>query len=158
MVDELYTGRLLELAGNISRIGRLANPDASVSKLSRLCGSKVSVDLKMTGDVVTDFAHEVKACALGQAASAIMAENIIGARGDELIGLAQTMRAMLRENGQAPSGRWADCALLAPIRSFPQRHASTLLTFEAVAAAVELIRTRQATDHRGDAAPARQNG
>ena len=84
MLDDIYNKRILEFAGIIPRIGRLPQPDASATAHSRLCGSTVTVDLKMDGDVVTDFAHDVKACALGQASSSIMARNIVGASADEL--------------------------------------------------------------------------
>lgn len=148
MIDDLYSTRLLELAGNISHIGRLENAHASASELSRLCGSKVTIDLRMENDVVTDFAHEVKACALGQASSAIMAAHVIGASGDELLELVKTMRAMLQENGAPPAGKWADCALLLPVRAYKARHASTLLTFEAVARAVREIRQNTSSKNR----------
>src|ERR1043165_6099418 len=84
MIDDLYNSRILELAGGIPRLGRLPDPHASATAHSRLCGSTVTVDLKMDGDVVTDFAHEVRACALGQASSSIMAQNVVGANAAEL--------------------------------------------------------------------------
>ncbi|KAB2872899.1 MAG: iron-sulfur cluster assembly scaffold protein, partial [Pseudorhodoplanes sp.] len=83
MINDVYNNRILELAGNIPRIGRLAQPDGSATAHSKLCGSTVTVDLKMERDVVTDFAHDVKACALGQASSSIMARHVIGARAQE---------------------------------------------------------------------------
>src|SRR5437868_9928541 len=137
MLNEVYNRRILELAGNIPRIGRLASPDASATALSKLCGSTVTIDLKMEGDTVTDFAHEVKACALGQASSSIMARNVIGARADELRTLRETVRRMLKENGAPPSGKWADIAVLEPVRDYKARHASTMLTFDAVVSAID---------------------
>src|SRR6188768_2464298 len=106
MLNDVYNRRILELAGTIPRIGRLPQPDASATAHSRLCGSTVTVDLKMDGDVVTDFAHDVKACALGQASSSIMARNIIGAHAAELREVRETMRRMLKENGPPPQGRF----------------------------------------------------
>ena len=84
MLDDVYNKRILELAATIPRLGRLAAPDASATAHSRLCGSTVTVDIAMDGDVVTDFAHDVKACALGQASSAIMASHVVGATAAEL--------------------------------------------------------------------------
>lgn len=139
MLDDVYNTKILELAGNIPRLGRLEDPDATAKAHSRLCGSTVTVDLKMHDGVVTDFAHDVKACALGQAASSIMARNVIGATGAELTELRDTMKAMLKEGGAAPQGRFAECAFLEPVREYKARHASTLLTFEAVADAVGQI-------------------
>src|SRR3974390_2748835 len=108
MLNEVYNRRIIELAGTIPRIGRLPSPDASATALSKLCGSTVTIDLKMDGDTVTDFAHEVKACALGQASSSIMARNIIGSNAAELRKLREDVRRMLKENGAPPaSGRWA---------------------------------------------------
>src|ERR1700732_2358823 len=99
MLNEAYNSRILELAGNIPRIGRLAAPDASATAHSKLCGSTVTIDLKMDGDTVTDFAHEVKACALGQASSSIMARNVVGAKAEELRRLREGVRTLLREKG-----------------------------------------------------------
>jgi NifU-like protein involved in Fe-S cluster formation len=143
MLNEVYNNRILELAGNIPRLGRLAQPDASATAHSKLCGSTVTVDLKMDGPVVTDFAHEVKACALGQASSSIMARNVIGANASELRSLRETVRRMLKENGTAPQGKWADIAVLEPVRDYKARHASTLLTFDAVVSAIDQIEARR---------------
>jgi NifU-like protein involved in Fe-S cluster formation len=140
MLNEVYNRRILELAGGIPRLGRLAQPDASATAHSKLCGSTVTVDLKMDGDTVTDFAHEVKACALGQASSSIMARNVVGARADELRSLRDTVRKMLKENGAPPqNGKWADIAVLEPVRDYKARHASTMLTFDAVVDAIGQI-------------------
>jgi NifU-like protein involved in Fe-S cluster formation len=143
MLNEVYNNRILELAGNIPRLGRLAEPDASATAHSKLCGSTVTVDLKMDGPVVTDFAHEVKACALGQASSSIMARNVIGANASELRALRETVRRMLKENGAAPQGKWADIAVLEPVRDYNARHASTLLTFDAVVSAIDQIEAKR---------------
>src|SRR5919199_6927855 len=99
MLNEIYNKRILELAADIPRLGRLEAPDASARAHSKLCGSTVTVDLKVDGDVVTDFAHEVKACALGQASSSIMARHVVGARAQELRELRETVRRMLKQNG-----------------------------------------------------------
>src|ERR687883_1497883 len=106
MLNDIYNKRIIELAGNIPRLGRLADPDASATAHSKLCGSTVKVDLKMDGDVVTDFAHEVKACALGQASSSIMARHVVGSTAEELRTVREAMRRMLKENGPPPSGKW----------------------------------------------------
>ena len=143
MLNEVYNKRIIELAGNIPRIGRLSDPDASATAHSRLCGSTVTVELKMSGDEVTDFAHDVKACALGQASSSIMARNVIGAKADELRDLRETVRRMLKENGTPPGGRWADIAVLEPVRDYKARHASTLLTFDAVVDAINQIEAKR---------------
>ncbi len=142
MLNEVYNDRILELAGNIPRLGRLSDADASATAHSKLCGSTVTVDLKMKGPVVTDFAHDVKACALGQASSSIMARHVIGAKSDELRELRDTMRKMLKEKGPPPSGKWADFAVLEPVRDYKARHASTLLTFDAVVSAIDQIEAR----------------
>jgi NifU-like protein involved in Fe-S cluster formation len=144
MLNEVYNRRIIELAGNIPRLGRLDTPDASATAHSKLCGSTVTVDLKMAGDEITDFAHEVKACALGQASSSIMARNIVGAKADELRSLRDAVRKMLKENGNPPGdGRWADIAVLEPVRDYKARHASTLLTFDAVVDAINQIEAKR---------------
>jgi NifU-like protein involved in Fe-S cluster formation len=144
MLDDIYNHRILELAADIPRLGRLAAPDASATAHSKLCGSTVTVDLKMDGDRVTDFAHEVKACALGQASSSIMGRLVVGSSADELRIVREAMRRMLKEGGAPPDGRWSDLAVLRPVRDFKARHASTLLTFDAVVDAVEQIAARRA--------------
>ena len=144
MLNEIYNSRILELAANIPRLGRLAEADASATAHSKLCGSTVTVDLKVDGDVVTDFAHEVKACALGQASSSVMARHVVGSTAEELRDLRQAMRVMLKENGEPPAGKWAELAYLEPVRDYKARHASTLLTFDAVVDAIEKIEARRA--------------
>ena len=142
MLNEIYNKRIIELAGNIPRLGRLADADASATAHSKLCGSTVKIDLKMDGPVVTDFAHDVKACALGQASSAIMAQHVIGSTASELRALRDTVFRMLKENGAPPEGKWADIALLEPVRDYKARHASTMLTFEAVVDAIGQIEAK----------------
>ncbi|WP_407169760.1 iron-sulfur cluster assembly scaffold protein [Bradyrhizobium sp. ORS 111] len=143
MLNDIYNKRIIELAGNIPRLGRLADPDASATAHSKLCGSTVKVDLKMDGLVVTDFAHDVKACALGQASSSIMASHVIGSTADELRELRETVRKMLKEDGKPPGeGKWADIALLEPVRDYKARHASTMLTFDAVVDAIGQIEAK----------------
>ena len=145
MLNEVYNRRILELAAAIPRIGRLEQPHASATAVSKLCGSTVTIDLKMDGDTVTDFAHEVKACALGQASSSIMARNIVGAKANELKTLREGVRKMLKENGAPPAnGKWADIAVLEPVRDYKARHASTLLTFDAVVDAIGQIEAKRA--------------
>ncbi|MBZ9937501.1 iron-sulfur cluster assembly scaffold protein [Mesorhizobium sp. BR1-1-16] len=146
MIDEIYNARILEFAANIERIGRLAAPDATAKAHSRLCGSTVTVDIVMTGDVVTDFAHDVRACALGQATSAIMARHVVGARAEELRAVRLAMQKMLKENGPPPEGRFADLRYLEPVRDYRARHASTLLTFDAVVDAIGQIEAARAAD------------
>ena len=144
MIDDVYNAKILGFAGNIGRIGRLAEPDATSRQHSKLCGSTVVVDLKMDGDTITDFAHDVKACALGQASSAIMAEHVVGATADELRGVRAVMLRMLKENGPPPEGRFADLKYLEPVRDYRARHASTMLTFDAVVDAIEQVERRRA--------------
>ena len=103
MLNDIYNKRIIELAGNIPRLGRLPDPHASATAHSKLCGSTVKVDLKMDGPVVTDFAHDVKACALGQASSSIMAQHVVGASSGELRAVRETMLRMLKENGAPPT-------------------------------------------------------
>ena len=143
-MDDVYNSRILEFAGNIPRIGRLDAPDASAKAHSKLCGSTVTVDLKLDDDKVSDFAHDVKACALGQASSSVMARNIIGATPDELRAVRQAMIAMLKENGPPPTGRFEDLKYLEPVRDYRARHASTLLTFDAVVDCLDQIEKKRA--------------
>src|SRR5207245_5410989 len=112
MINEVYNKRIIELAGNIPRLGRLPEAQASATAHSKLCGSTVTVDLKMEEDTVTDFSHVVKACALGQASSSVMARHVVGSNAAELRSLRETVRRMLKENGAPPTGKWAEIAVL----------------------------------------------
>jgi NifU-like protein involved in Fe-S cluster formation len=151
MINEIYNQRILELAGNIPRLGRLTNPDASAKAHSRLCGSTVVIDLCVKDGRVVDFAHDVKACALGQASSSLMARHIIGATAGDLNELRGSVTRMLKANGPPPDGKWADFAVLEPIRDYKARHASTLLTFDAVADALAQIAAHEAVSETAPA-------
>lgn len=146
MINEMYNARILEFAGNIPHIGRLDSPDATAKAHSKLCGSTVTVDLKMQNGVVTDFAHEVKACALGQATSSVMARHIIGSTEAELRALQAQMTAMLKDNGAPPEGRFEDLRFFEPVRDYKARHASTLLTFDAVVDCLDQIAAKAAAE------------
>lgn len=139
MINDVYNAKILGFAGNIARIGRLERPDATATAHSKLCGSTVVVDLTMDGDTVTDFAQDVKACALGQASSSIMAQHVVGATAAELRAVRETMLKMLKENGAPPEGRFEDLKYLEPVRDYKARHASTMLTFDAVVDAIGQI-------------------
>lgn len=143
MINEIYNRQILGFAADIPRLQRLKAPDATAVAVSRLCGSKVTVDVSMTDGVVTDFGQEVKACALGQASSSIMARHVVGSTADELRTVRDQMYRMLKEEGPAPTGKWADLEALMPVRDFKARHASTLLTFDAVVDAIGQIEAKQ---------------
>ena len=136
MIDDLYSAKLLKLAANMPRLGRLPAPDASSEKVSKLCGSRVVVDVTVEGDRVADFAQDVKACALGQASAAVLGANVVGASLSEIEMARDQFRAMLKVGADAPQGRFSDLSMLAPVKDYPARHTSTLLAFEAAAEAV----------------------
>ena len=141
---DLYSQRILELAANIPRAARLERPDATATAISKLCGSKVTVDLCMQGDKVTNYGQSVKACLLGQTSAAVMGREIIGLSASELRAVGAQMRKMLKEGGPPPEGRWADLAALQPVKDYKARHASTLLVFDAVEDAIAQIETKRA--------------
>jgi NifU-like protein involved in Fe-S cluster formation len=137
MSSDLYSNRVLELAASIARTGRLAAPDGSAHKVSRLCGSEVTVDLCLAGDVVSDFAILPRACALGQASAAVLAAHVVGATVAEVRAARDALEAMLRRGGEPPGGRFWELRYLEPVRDYLPRHASTLLAFEAAVAAID---------------------
>lgn len=141
-MDDIYNSKILEFAGNIERVGQLADADAEAAKHSRLCGSKLKVYLKMQDGVVSDFAHELRACALGQASASIMARHIIGASAAELRKAQADMLAMLKEGGEGPEGRFIDMRALKPVKDYPARHGSTMLTFDAVCDCLDQIEAK----------------
>lgn len=144
--EDLYSQRILELAANMPRTGRLADPDATASAHSKLCGSRVTIDLSMRGDVVVDYGQSVKACLLGQTSAAVMGREIVGSTAAELRNVGATMRKMLKEGGQVPEGRWSDLGVLAPVKDYKARHASTLLVFDAVEEAIAQIEAKRAAE------------
>jgi len=143
MLSDVYNKRILELAANIPLLERLPVPDATAKAHSRLCGSTVTVDVTMDGDVVTGFGHDVKACALGQASSSIMARHVVGSTAAELRHVREQARAILKENAEPPAGKWADLSVLVPVRDYKARHASTMLTFDAVVDAIGQIEQKR---------------
>ncbi|WP_339743514.1 iron-sulfur cluster assembly scaffold protein [uncultured Maricaulis sp.] len=150
MSDDLYSNAVLRLAADIPRIGRLARPDASVRKVSRLCGSEVELDIMVQSGHVADLALRVKACALGQASAAILARAAIGASLRELELARDNLKAMLKQSGPAPRGRFAELQLLQSARAYPARHQSIMLAFDAaVEAATKARTTRIATPLTG---------
>lgn len=141
-MDDIYNNRILEFAGNIPLIGILDDADASAQKHSKLCGSKVKVYIKVVEGNVVAFSHEVRACALGQASSSIMANHVVGASGDEIRAARRDMISMLTNDGDGPTGRFEDMRVLKPVKDYKARHASTLLTFDAVVDALDQIETK----------------
>jgi len=137
--EDIYSRRILELAAAIPRTARLAAPQATATAYSKLCGSKVTVDLTMQGDVVTDYGQSVRACLLGQTSASVMGREIIGSTAAELRAVGRAMRKMLKEGGPPPDGKWSDLAVLEPVRDYKARHASTLLVFDAVEDAIRQI-------------------
>jgi NifU-like protein involved in Fe-S cluster formation len=141
MIDDLYSARILTLVANMPRAGRLSAPDASSEKVAKLCGSRIIVDVVVRDGKIADFAQEVSACALGQAAAAVLGANIIGAELSDIELARDSLAAMLKANGSPPAGRFAELAVLEPVKDYPARHASTLLAFEATVEAVRKATT-----------------
>jgi NifU-like protein involved in Fe-S cluster formation len=149
LLSEIYNTKILELAAAIAHAKRLPHPDASATAHSKLCGSTVTVDLKMDDERVTDFGQTVRACLLGQSAASVVGREIVGSSADELREVGRIMRCMLKQGGPAPAGRWADLAVLQPVRDYKARHASTLLVFDAVERALADIEAKHASSAAG---------
>jgi NifU-like protein involved in Fe-S cluster formation len=142
--EDIYSQRILELAAALPRTARLVAPQGTAKAHSKLCGSTVTVDLTMEGDVVSNYGQSVKACLLGQSAASVMGREIVGSRAEELRAVGAAMRKMLKEGGPPPEGRWVDLAVLEPVRDYKARHPSTLLVFDAVEAAIGKIEAERA--------------
>jgi NifU-like protein involved in Fe-S cluster formation len=138
-LSDLYSQKILEIAANQPIPGRLAAPDATARKVSRVCGSSIEVDLAVADGIITAYGHKISACALGQTSAAIVASNIVGTPAAEFRALREDMTTMLKSNGAPPAGRWADLAYLEPVRDYAPRHTSTLLVFDAVVEALDKI-------------------
>lgn len=142
-MDEIYNAKILEFAGNLPLSGVLPDAEGSAERQSKLCGSRVRVHVRMDGERVAGFSHEVKACALGQASASILARYVIGASVAEIAAARDEMLAMLKDGGEGPEGRFEDMRFLKPVRDYKARHASTMLTFEATLAAIEEARAKR---------------
>jgi NifU-like protein involved in Fe-S cluster formation len=139
-LSDLYSQKILEIAANQPIPGRLAAPDATARKVSRVCGSSIEVDLAVSAGTITGYGHKISACALGQTSAAIVATNIVGTPIAEFRALRDEMTAMLKSNGAPPAGRWSDLAYLEPVRDYSPRHTSTLLVFDAVVEALDKLK------------------
>ena len=143
-LSDLYSDRILEIAGNQPIPGRLADADASARKVSRVCGSTIEVDIKLRDGVIVGYGHDISACALGQTSAAIIATHIVGTPIAEFLRVRDEMTAMLKADGPPPSGeKWADLKYLEPVREYRPRHTSTLLVFDAVCEALDKLETPQ---------------
>lgn len=149
MIDELYSARILKLAANLPRSGRLADPQGTGERVAKLCGSKAIVDVSLDAyDRVADFAQDVRACALGQAAAGVVGEAVIGASPDEIAEARDAMGAMLKAGGEGPEGRFEGLRALKLVADYPARHASTMVAIEATLDAVRQALARKSPDTR----------
>ena len=139
-LSDLYSDKILEIAGNQPVPGRLTDADASARKLSRVCGSTIEVDIKVSDGVIVGYGHDISACALGQTSAAIVAINVVGTPTVEFRRVRDEMTAMLKADGAPPAGeKWADLKYLEPVRDYRPRHTSTLLVFDAVVEALDKL-------------------
>lgn len=148
-LSDLYSEKILDIAGNAPQPGRLGDPDASARKVSRVCGSVIEVDIKVEDGVIAAYGHEISACALGQTSAAIVARQIVGTPVADVLALRLAMHAMLKAEGAPPGGKWNELKYLEPVRAYPARHTSTLLVFDALAAALEKYESAQAVPAQG---------
>ena len=133
---KLYSGRILELAASIPHLGRLEAPDGTAKRRSPLCGSTVTVDLRIKDGRVVDFAQDVKACALGQAAASVLGGVVIGRTRAEVEAARDALATMLKAGGPAPDAPFAGFEILIPAREYKNRHASIMLPLEATVEAM----------------------
>ncbi|MFT4090036.1 MAG: iron-sulfur cluster assembly scaffold protein [Asticcacaulis sp.] len=136
MIDDLYSREILRRTTQLQHVGHLERFDGSADRTAKLCGSQIHIEVVMDGDVVREFAQVVEACALGQAAAAILSQQVVGATTDEVVQARDAMRAMFRGDDYQFPPRFADFAILQSVKDFPARHASTLLALEATVEAI----------------------
>lgn len=144
MID-LFSDKLKEYSRRVREDQRLNTPDVTVEKVSRLCGSRITLDLVLDeADRVTGLGYAVRACALGEAATAIMADHAVGHAADDLLGVAAALRGMLTDDGPLPGGAWEELEYLRLVRDLKSRHGSVMLPFDALEAAIGAARARRA--------------
>jgi len=142
-LSDLYSEKILQIAGNPPKVPRLAAPDASARKVSRVCGSSIEVDVVVEDGVITGYGHDLSACALGQTSAAIVAREIVGTPVGEFRAVRDQMFRMLKEDGTPPAGKWDDLRFLEPVRDYRPRHTSTMLVFDAVVEALDKIEAKR---------------
>ncbi|WP_273757683.1 iron-sulfur cluster assembly scaffold protein [Bartonella sp. AU55XJBT] len=147
MSDNIYSDKILEYAAHIEKIGRLNNPDATSKKHAHPCGSTITVDLKVENDIITDFAHEIHACVLGQASASLLASHIIGQTTQDLKILHKVIYQMLTQDGPSPQAPFEDFSCLQPIKDYKVRHAATLLPFDATIDCIQQIEENKCSNH-----------
>ncbi len=137
MIDELYSREILRRTTQLQHLGRLAHPQGAADRVAKLCGSTIHVELTLDGDLISDFAMEIQACALGQAAAAILSQHVIGAQIGEVLAARDALRSLLKGEAATFPQRFADLEILKSVKDYPARHASTLLSLEATCEAIE---------------------
>lgn len=138
MIDDLYSTRILTLAANMPHAGRLPLPHGTGEQVAKLCGSKAIVDVRIDGSSrISEFAQEVKACALGQAAAALVGEVAVGATLAEVREARDDMLSMLKHGGDGPEGRFEGLRAMRQVADYPARHASAMVGVEALLKALE---------------------
>jgi len=137
-INQLYSRKILGFASDIPHVGRLDNPQASGHAVSRLCGSEIHLDIRLDENgAISDFAQDIKACALGQTAASVVGHNIMGAKAEDIDAAHNAMSKMLKDNGPAPPGRFKDLEVLLPVKDYSARHASVMLVLDALKAAFD---------------------
>ena len=104
-----------------------------------MCGSMVTVDICINENKVVNYGHEVKACALGQAAASVISKSIIGSDVDKILTAREELINMLTNDGSPPNKPFEELEVLQPAKDFKNRHSSILLTFDAIADAINEI-------------------
>jgi NifU-like protein involved in Fe-S cluster formation len=137
MIDELYSREILRRTTQLQHLGRLEAPQGAADRVAKLCGSTVHIEVRLDGDTVSDFAMEVQACALGQAAAAILSQHVIGASVSNVFAARDALRDLLKGEAVTFPKRFADLTILSGVKDYPARHASTLLALEATCEAIE---------------------
>jgi NifU-like protein involved in Fe-S cluster formation len=134
----LYNSEILRLAASIPFANRLAAPMAVSEKRSPVCGSRVTVDLRVDTDGrVSEIGMLVRAGALGQASAALMAAEARGRTAAELTEARDQLTAWLAgERAEPPA--WPGLEIFAPALPHRARHPSIRLAFEAAAEAAAL--------------------
>ena len=133
---KLYSARILALAAAMPHTARLTAPDATVKRRSPLCGSTVTVDVVLRDGRIAEYAQDVKACALGQAAAAVVGRAVIGCTRAQIDTALTELKAMLKSDGPSPSAPFDGLEVLRPARDYKNRHASILLALEATSEAM----------------------
>ena len=120
---DLYQQIILDHNRSPRNFRIIENADRSARGDNPLCGDKITVYVRLDGDVVDDVSFQGAGCAISQASASLMTAAVRGKRADEAERLFRSFHAMVTAapNEQANHSELGKLAAFAGVREFPAR-------------------------------------